>query len=174
MDRTILLILLEMSRIPSATKFWRLQTGDAFNDVRFFRTPHDLSQLWKPLLCALFSSDKESFGELLGMSSIRFSSPDQMTSCFLYSTSVKELNISSGRIAAAPSSNIFTNRENEMISRSTNLRRLAFVLLAAGRDHYLPQLPSIQGKLVEILRTNAVSPRVHSEVGESSERSCSC
>lgn len=51
-----------------------------------------------------------------------------------------------------------------MISRSLNLRRLSFVLLAAERNHYLAQLPSIQEKLVDILRTDIVSPRVHSEV----------
>lgn len=51
-----------------------------------------------------------------------------------------------------------------MISRSYNLRRLSFVLLAAERNHHLNSLPSIQEKLVEILRTTVVSPRVHSEV----------
>jgi hypothetical protein len=54
-----------------------------------------------------------------------------------------------------------------MISRSLNLRRLSFVLLAAERNHYLAQLPSIQEKLVDILRTTVVSPRVHSEVRDS-------
>ena len=58
-----------------------------------------------------------------------------------------------------------------MISRSLNLRRLSFVLLAAEQDHYLTRLPSIQEKLVEILRTNVVSPGVHSEV---SSQSSSC
>jgi hypothetical protein len=53
-----------------------------------------------------------------------------------------------------------------MISRSLNLRRLTFVLLAAERNHYLAQLPSIQEKLVDILRTDVVSPRVHSEVSQ--------
>jgi hypothetical protein len=38
------------------------------------------------------------------------------------------------------------------------------VLLAAERNHHLNNLPIIQGKLVEILRTTVVSPRVHSEV----------
>lgn len=70
----------------------------------------------------------------------------------------------SGRITAGPSANIFTNREQEMISRSSNLRRLSFVLLAADQNHYLTLLPAIQEKLVDILRTNVVSPRVHSEV----------
>ena len=85
-------------------------------------------------MCTLINSDGERFGELLG------------------------------RISAAPSANIFTNREQEMMSRSSNLRRLTFVLLAAEENHYLTQLPAIQEKLVDILRTNVVSPRVHSEV----------
>ncbi len=51
-----------------------------------------------------------------------------------------------------------------MISRSLNLRRLSFALLAAEQNHYLTELPSIQEKLVNILRTDVVSPRVHSEV----------
>lgn len=68
------------------------------------------------------------------------------------------------RIQAGPSSNIFINRESEMISRSLNLRRLSFVLLAADNNHYLTQLPSIQEKLVDILRNDVVSPQVHSEV----------
>lgn len=123
-----------MTKIPAAVKSWRLPVGEAFNDNRFFQMPADESALWKPLVCALMDSDKERIGDLLS------------------------------RIAAAPSANIFTNREAETISRSLNLRRLSFVLLAAERNHHLTQLPSIQEKLVEILRTNVVSPRVHSEV----------
>lgn len=123
-----------MTAIPVAVKSWRLPVGDAYNDNRFFRMRPEESALWKPLVCALMDSDKERMGDLLG------------------------------RIAAAPSANIFTNREAETVSRSLNLRRLSFVLLAAKRNHHLSQLPSIQEKLVEILRTNVVSPRVHSEV----------
>ncbi len=51
-----------------------------------------------------------------------------------------------------------------MVARSLSLRRLSSVLFAAEDNHYLTQLPSIQEKLVEILRTDVVSPRVHSEV----------
>ena len=133
-EMPILRILLEITKIPSATKTWRIATGDAFNDAKFFKARVDVVPLWKPLICALMDNDKERFGELLS------------------------------RITAAPSSNIFTNREQEMIARSMNLRRMSFVLLAAERNHYLTQLPAIQEKLVDILRTNVVSPRVHSEV----------
>lgn len=51
-----------------------------------------------------------------------------------------------------------------MLLRSLNIRRLSFVLFSAGMNHFLITLPSIQEKLVEILRTTVVSPMVHSEV----------
>lgn len=133
-DVPIIRIIHEMTKIPSATRSWRLIVGDAFNDNRFFRCRPDEISWWKPLICALMDGDKERFADLLG------------------------------RITAAPSANIFTNREQEMITRSLNLRRLSFVILAAEQNHFLTQLPAIQEKLVDILRTNVVSPRVHSEV----------
>ncbi|KAL1409508.1 hypothetical protein Q8F55_003491 [Vanrija albida] len=133
-DNTVLNLLREMTKIPPAVKSWRLPIGDAFNDNRFFKIKPEDSATWKPLVRALFDSDKERLVDLLG------------------------------RISAAPSANIFTNRELETVSRSLNLRRLSVVLLAAERNHFLAQLPMIQEKLVEILRTNIVSPRVHSEV----------
>lgn len=149
-DVTVLRVLLELTKLPSATKAWRLQVGEAFNDQRFFKVKLTLATLWKPLICGLMDSDKERFGELLGQSRVTNSLRHQL--------------MPTARITAGPSSNIFTNREQEMISRSLNLRRLTFVLLAAERNHYLAQLPSIQEKLVDILRTDVVSPRVHSEV----------
>ncbi|KAL7419677.1 hypothetical protein Q5752_005591 [Cryptotrichosporon argae] len=133
-DASILGILTEMTKIPAAVKSWRLLIGDAFNDQRFFRASPAQTSLWRPLIRALMDSDKERLGDLLG------------------------------RIAAAPSANIFTNREQEMLVRSLNLRRLSFVLLAGPNNGQLTMLPSIQEKLVEILRTSVVSPRVHSEV----------
>lgn len=78
------------------------------------------------------------------------------------------IDVESARIGAAPSANIFTNREAEMVSRSMNLRRLSFILYSSEKDHYLTQLPGIQEKLVDILRTTIVSPMVHSEVGHRS------
>ncbi|KAE9401014.1 hypothetical protein BT96DRAFT_956680 [Gymnopus androsaceus JB14] len=67
------------------------------------------------------------------------------------------------KISTAPSANIFTNREYEMLLRSLNLRRLSFVLLAGDKNHYLTILPSIQEKLVDVLR-NVTAPIVQSEV----------
>ncbi|WWC60178.1 uncharacterized protein I303_102743 [Kwoniella dejecticola CBS 10117] len=134
-EASILRLLLEITKIPSAIKTWRVQISDVFNDSRFFRsTTEDDVGYWKSLICGLMDSDKERFGDLLA------------------------------KITAASSANIFSNREQEMSVKSLNLRRLSFVLLAAETNHHLVQLPAIQEKLVEMLRSHQVSPRVHSEV----------
>lgn len=67
------------------------------------------------------------------------------------------------KIGSAPSANIFTNREYEMLVRSLNLRRLSYVILSGASNKYLTQLPSIQEKLVDVLKSSA-APVVQAEV----------
>jgi hypothetical protein len=55
-----------MTKLPTATKAWRFQVAEAFNDQKFFRMREDEAVMWKPLICALMDGDKERFGELLG------------------------------------------------------------------------------------------------------------
>jgi len=50
-----------------------------------------------------------------------------------------------------------------MLLRSLNIRRLSFVLFTGDKNHFLTQLPSVQEKLVDILR-NVTAPIVQSEV----------
>ncbi|KAF8433477.1 Dopey, N-terminal-domain-containing protein [Boletus edulis BED1] len=47
-----------------------------------------------------------------------------------------------GRIPTVPSTNIFVNRENEMLVQSLNLQRLSLVLFVREKNHFLIQLPS--------------------------------
>lgn len=61
------------------------------------------------------------------------------------------------------SANIFTNRELESLSRALSLRRLTYVLFTGEKDRYLTQLPLIQEKLVDLLRS-PVGDMVHAEV----------
>ncbi|WWC97086.1 hypothetical protein V866_003964 [Kwoniella sp. B9012] len=134
-EPSVVRLLLEITKIPSAHKTWRTQIGDIFNDSRFFKHKYeDDIGYWKTLICGLMDSDKERFADLLG------------------------------KITSTSSANIFSNREQEMLVKSLNLRRLSFVLLSAENNHYLVQLPAIQEKLVEMLRSSQLSPRVHSEV----------
>lgn len=67
-------------------------------------------------------------------------------------------------MASAPSANIFTSRDTEMLLRSINLRRVSYAVFTGERNQFLAQLPLIQEKLVDILRPGVVSPVVHSEV----------
>lgn len=50
-----------------------------------------------------------------------------------------------------------------MLVRSLNLRRLSLVVLAGTPNKFLTQLPSIQEKLVDVLKSSA-APIVQSEV----------
>ena len=61
-------VVQQLTKIPSAAKSWRLQVGDAFSDNRFFTASPVDPVAWRPIICALFDSDKERFGDLLGAS----------------------------------------------------------------------------------------------------------
>ncbi|KAI0081169.1 hypothetical protein K474DRAFT_1768894 [Panus rudis PR-1116 ss-1] len=132
-DDNILAILREMTRIAAAMKAWRGPIVDVLNDNRCFNSTPQAGRKWRPMVKALFDTDKTAFSELLS------------------------------RITTAPSANIFTNREYEMLLRSLNLRRLSYVILTGEKNHFLTQLPSIQEKLVDTLR-NVSAPIVQSEV----------
>ena len=132
-DDPVVDIIRELVRIPAALKSWRAPVSDLINDGRVFNASSENALKWKTIVRALFDTDKTAFPELLV------------------------------KVATAPSANIFTNREYEMTLRSLNLRRLSFVLFAGDKNHFLTQLPSIQEKLVDILK-NVTSPIVQAEV----------
>ncbi|KAJ7750196.1 Dopey, N-terminal-domain-containing protein [Mycena metata] len=132
-DATVVTIITEMTKIPAALKTWRPPVVELLNDNRLFNCNAEGADKWKPIMKSLFDLDKTAFPELLA------------------------------KVATAPSANIFTNREYEMLLRSLNIRRLSFVLFAGDKNHFLTLLPSIQEKLVDILR-NVTAPIVQSEV----------
>jgi hypothetical protein len=55
-------------------------------------------------------------------------------------------------MTTTPSTTFFSNKEQEMLNRSLNIRRLSFVLFAGTIDQYVPQLPIIQERIVELLK----------------------
>ncbi|KAH9858301.1 Dopey, N-terminal-domain-containing protein [Lenzites betulinus] len=133
LEDDIVAIIREMTRISVAMKAWRTPVVDSLNDNRCFNSSAEAGEMWSPMIKSLFDTDKTALPELLG------------------------------KITTAPSANIFTNREYEMLLRSLNLRRLSYVILSADKNHFLAQLPSIQEKLVDTLR-NVSAPIVQSEV----------
>src|ERR1700722_15717221 len=50
-----------------------------------------------------------------------------------------------------------------MLLRSQNLRRLSYVMFTGENNHFLTHLPTVQEKLVDVLK-NVAAPIVHSEV----------
>ncbi|KAJ7204429.1 Dopey, N-terminal-domain-containing protein [Mycena pura] len=132
-DPAVVAIIQEMTKIPAALKTWRPPVTELLNDNRLFNGSSEAAEKWKPIMKSLFDLDKTAFPELLA------------------------------KVATAPSANIFTNREYEMLLRSLNVRRLSYILFAGDKNCFVTLLPSIQEKLVDILR-NVTAPVVQSEV----------
>ncbi|KAJ1596438.1 hypothetical protein NDA11_000447 [Ustilago hordei] len=133
-ESSVLAMLSELVRMPGSVKAWRSTVADLFNDARFFSIRLDQAERLKPIMLALMSQDKERLMDLLARVS-----------------------------ASAAAANIFANRELEMLSRALNLRRLSFTLFSSEQDGFLTQLPLIQEKLVDLLRSQ-VSEVLHAEV----------
>jgi hypothetical protein len=148
-DTVIVDMVREMVRIPAALKSWRGPVADLLNDNRLFNSTSEMATTWKPVVKALFDVDKTAFPELLSQSVI--------------TTAENHLMTVSAKVSTAPSANIFTNREYEMLLRSLNLRRLSYVLFSGEKNHSITLLPTIQEKLVDIFR-NVSAPIVQSEV----------
>ncbi|KAI5120784.1 hypothetical protein M0805_002411 [Coniferiporia weirii] len=133
-DDIFVAIMEQMSKIPAAVKSWRNPATDVFNDNKLFSATPGAGLKWRGILKTLIDADKSAFSELLG------------------------------KVASATSAaNIFVNREYEMQMKAQNIRRLSFVLFASEKNHFLTQLPAVQEKLVDILRSGSV-PVVESEV----------
>ncbi|KAL8909482.1 MAG: hypothetical protein Q9207_000162 [Kuettlingeria erythrocarpa] len=128
-------LLLFMARAPEASKVWRRDIGEAFNDARFFcEHLYDLaSTKWLPLLSLWITSDKERMNELL----LRMPSPTAAGIMF-------GVGASSARLEA--------DRRTQL-----NLRRVATLLLATPTDSFALQLGVIQEKILDLLNATAAS-----------------
>lgn len=128
-------LLLSMARVPEASKAWRKDVAEAFNDARFF-CDHSYglaSSKWLPLLRQWITSDKDRMTELLS----RMPSPTAAGIMF-------GVGASSARLEA--------DRRTQL-----NLRRVATLLLATPRDSFALQLSAIQEKIADLLNATAAS-----------------
>ncbi|CAE7181510.1 unnamed protein product [Rhizoctonia solani] len=131
---TIMAMMEELVKQQVAVRAWRPPLAEAFEDQRFFARDPDAGLAWCPLIRAYVLSDKLAIPDIVG------------------------------RVTTTSSNNIFTNREAEALARTISLRRLSFAIYCADNNGCLTQLPSIQEKLVELLRSTSAEPIVHSEV----------
>ncbi|KAJ3283037.1 hypothetical protein HDU79_009455 [Rhizoclosmatium sp. JEL0117] len=121
--KPMLEVLAAVARLPFAVKTFKKEAWDAFMDSRFFDMHLNAFRMWKAIINSLANADKD-----LRISEI----------------AVKISTVSSG--------SIFVSRDQELQTRIYAVRRLSFVLWSGTVDQYLPQLPLIQEKLVEILK----------------------
>lgn len=131
----LLELLLSMARIAEASKVWRRDVAEAFNDSRFFcdHSYELASSGWLPLLREWINSDKDRMDELLS----RMPSPTSAGIMF-------GVGASSARLEA--------DRKIQL-----NLRRVATLLLAAPNDSFVVHLGAIQAKIMDLLSATAAS-----------------
>jgi hypothetical protein len=65
-DNNVIHVLQEMTRIPAALKSWRMPVIDLLNDNRIFNCTPDDANKWRPIVKAIYESDKSALSELLG------------------------------------------------------------------------------------------------------------
>ena len=128
-------ILSAMSKIPEASKVWKKDVAEAFNDSRFFcaSSLHLAEPSWLPILRQWTIIDKDRLPEYLS----RLSIPTSAGIMF-------GVGASSARLEA--------DRKTQL-----NLRRIATLILAASDDTFVVNFAGIQEKVVETLTATATS-----------------
>ena len=128
-------ILRVLSKLPEISKIWKRDVAEAYNDPRFFcaSTLALSKEGWMPVLRQWALVDKDRMPELL----IRLTAPTSAGIMF-------GVGASSARMDA--------DRKAQL-----NLRRVAFLLLSAEEDDFIPNISSIQEKLTELMNATAAS-----------------
>ncbi|KAJ1975117.1 hypothetical protein H4R34_004454 [Dimargaris verticillata] len=138
MAQLIVTVLVQLASIPLVFKTWKKDVWDYFIDTTgffvYYAMTPALLRQWTTLVNAVATSERDKVSDLLA------------------------------RITTASPSNLFVNREAEAITKALYLRKLAFVLFSGAQDQYLPLLPTVQEKLVELLKMPQLSTLVHIEV----------
>lgn len=128
-------MLTALTRIPEASKTWRKDVADAFNDSRLFcHHSHWLAGLrWLPLIRQWIVLDKDRMDDLVS----RLPSPTAAGIMF-------GVGASSARLEA--------DRKAQV-----NLRRVATLLLAATGNSFVENIGAIQEKIADLLTATAAS-----------------
>ncbi|KAI8082733.1 Dopey, N-terminal-domain-containing protein [Halteromyces radiatus] len=129
--------VVEMAKMPFTYKTWRKEVWDVFNEGRFFYMTRTTAKKWCKILATMFSLEKDRFMELMGK----------------ITTSATVNN----------SAFFTTNKDQETWQRALHLRRVSFVIFAGTMDQFVPQLPSLQEKIVDLLKLDH-SEMVHVEI----------
>ncbi|KAJ5776476.1 uncharacterized protein N7511_001487 [Penicillium nucicola] len=136
LNRNVMVLLQQMTKVPAAAKLWKKDISDAFHDPRFFGLQVDLvKNNWMDLLRQWVLADKERLFEIL----VRIPPPSAAGIMF-------GVGASAARLEA--------DRKAQL-----NLRRIALLVLSANDDYFVGELPALLQKLEDLLAaTSASSP----------------
>lgn len=131
---SLLELLQTMGRIPEASKFWKKDIAEAFNDPRFLATRLNLVEGgWLPILRHWTLIDKDRMSDLFP----RLSSPT-----------------TAGIVFGVGASSARSEADHKTQS---NLRRMAVLILAAANDTFVANLTTLQEKIVDLITATTTS-----------------
>ncbi|PWY70957.1 hypothetical protein BO70DRAFT_432047 [Aspergillus heteromorphus CBS 117.55] len=135
-SRNSMAILQHIAKIPAASKMWKKDVSDAFNDPRFFGMQMDLvKESWINLLRQWVLADKDRLSELMS----RLTPPSTAGIMFGVGASAARLD---------------ADRKAQL-----NLRRISLLILSANDDYFMTELPALLQKLEDLLgATSSSSP----------------
>jgi hypothetical protein len=120
-------ILVSILPISPGIKFWKREAWSFYMEQQFFQTTPSSLKLWQQIIHTLMSLEGDLFLELMG------------------------------KLTHGVSTGIFLSKEQEILEKRTAIKRLAFCIFAGPPDYYFPKLPSIQEKLVDVLKQSPSS-----------------
>lgn len=122
-EQNVFELLYSMTMIPSSVRFWKKDYYEFFMDNKFFSV-QILGKYRRELTNMILKDDNDRIQEVLHKVNMALST-----------------NLS-----------LFTNKESEGIARSYSVKRVAYMLYCGELDQYLPFLPRIQERIVDLLK----------------------
>ncbi|KAL4803763.1 protein dopey [Aspergillus unguis] len=134
LNHNFMTLLQHIAKIPQAAKVWKKDVAEAFNDPRFFGSQLDLVKNgWINLFRQWVLVDKERFSEIL----TRLTPP--ATAGIMFGVGASAARLDADRKA------------------QLNLRRISLLLLSAGDDYFMAEMPALLQKLEDLLGATASS-----------------
>jgi len=130
-------LLASLSEYQYTRKAWKKEGMELLLDTQFFQMDLQSLHHWKVTVDNLMTHDKVTFKDLMAKLS---------------------------SISQSAGLSLFSSKEQELEQRALLLKRLAFVIFCSENDQYQKQMPDIQERLAESLRTIPSSPAVQGAV----------
>ncbi|PTU24457.1 hypothetical protein P175DRAFT_0513436 [Aspergillus ochraceoroseus IBT 24754] len=134
LNHSFMTLLQLIAKSPAASKFWKKDVAEAFNDPRFFGSPIDLvKDGWMGLLRQWVLADRDRLSELMS----RLTPPS--TAGIMFGVGASAARLEADRRA------------------QLNLRRISLVILSSSRDYFIGEMPALLQKLEDLLGATASS-----------------